>query len=191
MILKNIKILVNDIEYINESPYWNKDIEINSKYLDEHIVSNIIKNKNSIHKIDENLYSIHNSKISSIYFYANINDAGLNILAGVYGIVEYHDNKQVYITNATKKYDNTFSSAALKLYSWISKNSNFKYLMSDSIHSNESKRIWQNWLNDPIKYGISEIYLYDIKEKIKLHGNINEYWCSDTKCKNYRVIVKF
>lgn len=33
--------------------------------------------------------------------------------------------------------------------------------------------------------------LYDIKHKMKLDGDIDQYWCGDPECKDYQVIVKF
>ena len=179
--------LLQEIIQLNETLQYKPSKEISSSYLDVKIL-HVIKKSKSV-ELEPNIFKTDmiNKYGEHVYFFGTDSE----VYAGVNGFTETHDNKKVFITSATKKYDQTFANAALKLYSYISKNSEVQYIMSDEIHSKQSMINWKKWLTDPNKYNISEIYLYDIIEKTILSGNIEQYWCSDNKCKQYRVIVKF
>jgi len=179
-------------DLLEMSPQYDKSWKISSEYLNEIIYNNIVKYNKLVERVGNNIYKVPVGKIDVIYFFANDINGELNVLAGAYGKIENHDGKRVFVTAATKKYDSDFAQASLKLYTWISNNTGISYLMSDAIHSTASKMNWQKWLNSPQKYGITEIYLYDILKRQRIiTDNLDTYWCPDVKCRNYRVIVKF
>lgn len=180
--------LLFEVPQENEFVSSEEEKEFN-EYIDGVILDPIINRKRYLNgKLTENIYYVKKPEAIT-YYYSQ--DEGKTPIAAVYGWKEVIDNKTAYRGAFTKKFDSKYENAALKLYSYVSKNVN-SYIVSDQVETTAMKKNWQKWLKNPNVFGIKEIYIYNVVKKERIvDSDINKYWRNDFWFQRFRVIARW
>ena len=127
--------------------------------------------------------------------YYIIIDRRTDQLAGAARFVKYKGDIAGRSLILIPKLIHKFSSASdikmmITLYSYVSSEWGW-YLMSDTTQTKYSKATWLKWFNDPKKYGISDIFGYDLKTKKVRKGDPEKNWGDADKYTNFVALAKW
>jgi len=143
-------------------------------------------NKNEFKKVNDTIWKYAYSKSSNIYL---IKQNSEFVGAVLMSFESYYDIECI-VPKITKKFRQKYFNIMNELYKQASKDYSNISVISDKEQTQNSKKVWLKWLNNPNKYGINKIDVY-YKGSIVDTKDPKVIWGGNIDYQNWRLVLKY